>query len=96
MKQKEISHPSIHMSVSHIVVFRLGCVSTRTSPQNGATVEGSFDLVYSFREGLLADHVHVFIDGNHQKGFKGKFSDVPSGRHPITINVATYDHDVVK
>jgi len=45
---------------------------------------------------LLADHVHVFIDGNHQKGFKGKFSDVPSGRHPITINVATYDHDVVK
>jgi len=72
-----------------------GSAITITSPQNGATVGTSFDLVYSFREGLLADHVHVFIDGNYQKGFKGKFSDVPSGRHTITVKVATRDHDMV-
>lgn len=65
------------------------------SPQNGATVGSSFDLVYSFRKGVMADHAHVFLDGTYQKGFKGKFSDVPSGKHTITVKVATHDHDMV-
>ena len=43
----------------------------------------------------MADHVHVFLDGKYQKGFKGKFSEVPSGRHTITVKVATHDHDMV-
>jgi len=72
-----------------------GSAITIMSPQNGATVEGSFELVYSFRKGLMADHVHVFMDGNHQKGFKGQFHDVPSERHTITVKVATHDHDMV-
>lgn len=72
-----------------------GSAITITSPQNGATVGSSFDLVYSFRKGVMADHAHVFMDGNYQKGFKGKFSDVPSGQHTITVKVATHDHDMV-
>ena len=43
----------------------------------------------------MADHAHVFLDGTYQKGFKGKFSDVPSGKHTITVKVATHDHDMV-
>jgi hypothetical protein len=72
-----------------------GSAVTSTSPQNGATVGSSFDLTYSFRKGVMADHVHVFMDGNYQKGFKGKFSEVPSGQHTITVKVATHDHDMV-
>ena len=72
-----------------------GSAITITSPQNGATVGNSFDLTYSFRKGVMADHVHVFMDGTYQKGFKGKFSDVSSGKHTITVKVATHDHDTV-
>ncbi len=72
-----------------------GSAITITSPQNGATVESAFDLAYSFRKGMMADHVHVFLDGEYQKGFKGKFSDVPRGPHTITVKVATHDHDMV-
>ncbi len=72
-----------------------GSAITITSPQNGATVESAFDLAYSFRKGMMADHVHVFMDGEYQKGFKGKFSDVPPGHHTITVKVATHDHDMV-
>ena len=72
-----------------------GSAITITSPQNGATVGNSFDLTYSFRKGLMADHVHVFMDGRYQKGFKGKFNEVPSGKHTITVKVATHDHDMV-
>ncbi len=72
-----------------------GSAISITSPQNGATVGSSFDLVYSFRKGVMADHAHVFLDGTYQKGFKGKFSEVPSGKHTITVKVATHDHDMV-
>jgi hypothetical protein len=72
-----------------------GSAISIASPQNGATVESSFDLVYSFRKGVMADHAHVFLDGTYQKGFKEKFSDVPSGKHTITVKVATHDHDMV-
>ena len=72
-----------------------GSAITITSPQNGATVGNSFDLTYSFRKGLMADHVHVFMDGTYQKGFKGEFNEVASGKHTITVKVATHDHDMV-
>ncbi len=72
-----------------------GSAITITSPQNGATVGNSFDLVYSFRKGLLADHVHVFMDGKYQKGFTGRFNDVSFGPHTVTVKVATHDHDMV-
>ncbi len=72
-----------------------GSAITITSPQNGATVGNSFDLVYSFRKGVMADHAHVFLDGTYQKGFKGTFNDVASGKHTVTVKVATHDHDMV-
>jgi hypothetical protein len=72
-----------------------GSAISITSPQNGATVESSFDLVYILRKGVMADHAHVFLDGNYQKGSKGKLSDVSGGQHTITVKVATHDHDMV-
>ncbi len=72
-----------------------GSAITIVSPQNGETVGSAFDLTYSFRKGMMADHVHVFMDGKYQKGFKGKFQDVPPGPHTITVKVATHDHDMV-
>lgn len=72
-----------------------GSAITISSPQNGDTVGSSFDLRYSLRKGAMADHAHVFLDGIYQKGFNGQFSDVPSGKHTITVKVATHDHDMV-
>lgn len=72
-----------------------GSAITITSPQNGETVGSSFDLQYSFRKGIMADHAHVYMDGKYQKGFKGRFNNVPAGRHTITVKVATKKHDMV-
>ena len=72
-----------------------GSAITITSPQDGGTVGNSFDLVYSFRKGLMADHVHVYLNGKYQKGFKGRFNNVPAGQHTITVKVATHKHDMV-
>ena len=72
-----------------------GSAITITSPQDGASVEPSFDLMYSLQKGTMADHVHVFLDGTYQKGFKGHFKDISSGPHTITVKVATHDHDMV-
>lgn len=72
-----------------------GSAITITSPQNGATVRSWFELMYSLRKGTMADHAHVFMDGTYQKGFKGQFKNVSSGRHSITVKVATHDHDMV-
>ncbi len=72
-----------------------GSAISITSPHNGESVANSFDLVYSLRKGTMADHVHVFLDGAYQKGFKGQFIDVSPGRHTITVKVATHDHDMV-
>ena len=72
-----------------------GSEITITSPQNGQTVGPSFKLQHSLKKGTMADHVHVFLDGTYQEGFKGYFHDVPAGRHTITVKVATHDHDMV-
>lgn len=72
-----------------------GSAITITSPHNGESVERSFELIYSLQKGTMADHVHVFMDGTYQKGFKGYFNDVSSGPHTITVKVATHDHDMV-
>ncbi|GJL52627.1 MAG: hypothetical protein NPIRA01_38540 [Nitrospirales bacterium] len=72
-----------------------GSQVTITSPQNGQTVGTAFELVYALKKGTMADHVHVFLDDTYQKGFEGQFTNVPTGRHTITVKVATHDHDMV-
>ncbi|RMH38275.1 MAG: hypothetical protein D6690_00340 [Nitrospirae bacterium] len=72
-----------------------GSAITITSPKNGDTVPQSFPLTYVLRKGLQADHVHVYLDGQYQKGFKGRLENVPPGLHTITVKVATKDHDMV-
>ena len=72
-----------------------GSAISITSPSNGETVGTSFPLAYSLRKGLKADHVHVYVDGKYQKGFKGTIHNVSPGSHTITVKVATHDHDLV-
>ncbi|MCA9473112.1 MAG: hypothetical protein MRJ96_11220 [Nitrospirales bacterium] len=72
-----------------------GSALTITSPQNGDMVGTSFELTYELRKGLSADHAHVFLDGQYQKGFKGTFRDVAPGPHTITVKVANHDHDML-
>ena len=86
---------SQHVWAGSSLMFMTGLRLPITSPQKGATVGSSFDLAYSFRKGVMADHVHVFMDGTYQKGFKGTLNEVPSGRYTITVKVATHDHDMV-
>lgn len=66
-----------------------------TSPQNGSVVTPTFGLTYELSKGTQGDHVHTYLDGKYQKGFKGTFQDVPPGKHHITVKVANHDHDVL-
>ncbi len=66
-----------------------------TSPQNGSVVSHTFDLTYELSKGIHGDHVHTYLDGKYQKGFKGTFHGISPGKHQITVKVANHDHDVL-
>ena len=42
-----------------------------TSPKDGEEVDDSFELKYELTKGSQATHVHVYVDGQYQKGFSG-------------------------
>ena len=42
-----------------------------TSPKDGEEVDDSFELKYELTKGAQATHVHVYLDGQYQKGFSG-------------------------
>ncbi len=64
-----------------------------TAPTDGATVDGALvDLKYELAKGAKAHHAHVYLDGQYQKGFKGTFTNLPSGKHDIKVVAATDDH----
>ena len=72
-----------------------GSTVTITSPQNGDIVSDTFDLTYELSKGTQGDHVHTYVDGKYQKGFKGTFHGLPKGKHHITVKAANHDHDVL-
>ena len=66
-----------------------------TSPKDGEEVDDSFELKYELTKGSQATHVHVYLDGQYQKGFSGTFKGLSKGDHKITVTGATKDHDLV-
>jgi hypothetical protein len=66
-----------------------------TSPKDGEEVDDSFELKYELTKGAQATHVHVYLDGQYQKGFSGAFKGLSKGDHKITVTGATKDHDLV-
>jgi hypothetical protein len=66
-----------------------------TSPKDGEEVDDSFELKYELTKGSQATHVHVYVDGQYQKGFSGTLKGLSKGDHKITVKGATKDHDLV-
>ena len=66
-----------------------------TSPKDGEEVDDSFELKYELTKGSQATHVHVYVDGQYQKGFSGALKGLSKGDHKITVTGATKDHDLV-
>ncbi|HXC66130.1 MAG TPA: hypothetical protein VN638_01855 [Nitrospiraceae bacterium] len=67
-----------------------------TSPKDGDEVDDSFELKYELTKGSQATHVHIYVDGQYQKGFSGTLKGLSLGDHKITVTGATKDHDLVK
>jgi len=67
-----------------------------TSPKEGDEVDDSFELKYELTKGAQATHVHVYVDGQYQKGFSGMLKGLSKGDHKITVTGATKDHALVK
>ena len=67
-----------------------------TSPKEGDEVDDSFEVKYELTKGSQATHVHVFVDGQYQKGFSGMLKGLSKGDHKITVQGATKDHALVK
>lgn len=67
-----------------------------TSPKEGDEVDDSFELKYELTKGSQATHVHVYVDGQYQKGFSGMLKGLSKGDHKITVTGATKDHALVK
>ncbi len=72
-----------------------GSILKITSPANGDTVGESVEIKYELEKGSQGDHVHAFVDGKYQKGFKGTLKGLSKGKHEITLKVANADHDVL-
>jgi hypothetical protein len=67
-----------------------------TSPKEGDEVDDSFEVKYELTKGSQATHVHVYVDGQYQKGFSGMLKGLSKGDHKITVQGATKDHALVK
>jgi len=65
------------------------------SPKDGDKVSDSFDLKYELTKGSQSGHVHVYVDNEYQRGFRGTFKGLSKGEHQITVKAANKDHDLV-
>jgi len=66
-----------------------------TSPKDGDEVDDTFELKYELTKGTAATHIHVYVDGEYQKGFAGQLKGLSKGDHKITVKAATKDHDLL-
>ncbi len=75
---------------------------TITSPDDGAAIKGSsVDVVFELRDKVTrGNHVHLYLDGKLVKPLHGRkvsytINGVSSGKHTITIKLATKSHQVL-
>ena len=66
------------------------------SPQANAVIQGdTVELQYDLVKGTKAQHAHVYLDGQYQKGFAGTFKGLAPGKHEIRVIAATQDDKVL-
>ncbi len=64
------------------------------SPAQGAVVTGdSVEVRYRLSKGVQATHIHCYVDGEYQRGFKGVVKGLTRGSHEIKIVAANQDHE---
>jgi hypothetical protein len=67
---------------------------TIVSPTQGAVIKGdSVKVQYKLSKGTEATHIHCYVDGEYQKGFKGVVKGLARGSHEIKLVAASQDHD---
>ena len=66
------------------------------SPTQGAVIKGdSVQVRYKLSKGTEATHIHCYVDGEYQKGFKGVVKGLTRGPHEIKLVAASHDHDAL-
>ena len=69
---------------------------TIVSPAQGAVIKGdSVEVRYTLSKGIQATHIHCYVDGEYQKGFKGVVKGLTRGLHEIKLVAASHDHDAL-
>ncbi len=73
-----------------------GSQLTIVSPKQGAVIKGdSVEVRYKLSKGTKATHIHCYVDGEYQKGFKGVVRGLSRGVHEIKLVAASHDHDAL-
>jgi hypothetical protein len=72
-----------------------GSKVTIKSPAQGAKVASDVEVVYELAKGNQATHVHCFVDGEYQKGWKGTVKGMSPGAHEIKVVAADKDHQIL-
>lgn len=65
------------------------------SPTPGQKVKSDVEIVYDLTKGSQATHVHCFVDGEYQKGWKGTVKGMSPGSHEIKVVAADKDHQIL-
>ncbi len=69
---------------------------TIVSPAQGSVIKGdSVEVRYRLSKGVQATHIHCYVDGEYQKGFKGVVKGLARGSHQIKLVAASQDHDAL-
>ncbi len=87
---------SLGASVSGWTADAGGSRLTIVSPTQGAVIKGdSVEVRYRLSKGVHATHIHCYVDGEYQKGFKGVVKGLTRGSHEIKLVAASHDHDAL-
>ena len=69
---------------------------TIVSPVQGAVIKGdSVEVRYKLLSDTGATHIHCYVDGEYQRGFKGVIKGLTRGSHEIKLVAASHDHDAL-
>jgi hypothetical protein len=72
-----------------------GSKVTIKSPAQGQKVKSDVEVVYDLEKGSQATHVHCFVDGEYQKGWKGTVKGMSPGTREIKLVAADKDHETL-
>jgi len=91
-----IGLPSLGIGVDGWTADDDGSRLTIVSPAQGSVIRGdSVEVRYRLSKGTEATHIHCYVDGEYQKGFKGVVKGLTRGSHEIKLVTASHDHDAL-